>query len=78
MKKIIRFVILPSLLFLFFGISAMILVSGCEREPGEKCSECVSNYDCNDGLSCYIFKNAYGVTSQRCAESAGDICLNLK
>jgi hypothetical protein len=78
MKKIIKVVILPSIFFLAFGISAMVMTSGCEREAGSKCSECNDNSDCDSGLSCYTFKNAYGVTSQRCAESSGDICLNLK
>ena len=74
----IKVVILPSIFLLAFGISAMFMTSGCSRDDGSKCSECDSDYDCDSGLSCYTFKNAYGVTSQRCAESAGDICLNLK
>jgi len=74
MKKFSKVVVLPSLFFLGFGISAMVLTTSCEKEPGEKCSECESSYDCNDGLSCLTFSKG----PNRCAESAGDMCLDLK
>jgi len=74
MNKLIKVVVLPSIFFLAFGISAMVLTTSCEKEPGEKCSECDSDYDCDDGLSCLMFSKG----PNRCAESTGDKCLNLK
>ncbi|MBN1414052.1 MAG: hypothetical protein JW973_03035 [Bacteroidales bacterium] len=77
MKKYFKVVVLPSLFFLVVGISVLVMTSGCERESGSRCDKCDSDYDCDDGLSCFTFKTALGATSKRCAESAGDICLNL-
>jgi hypothetical protein len=69
MKKILK-VALPSVFFMVFGISVMLVVSGCEEEPGEKCSSCSTSNDCDEDLDCYTFSD--GV--KRCAESKGDLC----
>lgn len=69
MKKILK-VALPSVFFLAFGISVMLMVSSCEKEEGEKCSICTTSDDCDDGLDCYLFSDG----KKRCVEEAGDIC----
>jgi hypothetical protein len=74
MKKFIKVVVFPSIFFLAFGISAMVLTTSCKKDPGEKCSECETDLDCNDGLSCLMFSKG----PNRCAESTGDLCLNFK
>lgn len=72
MKNLLK-VILPSVFFLAFGISMMLMFSACEKEPGSKCSECSSDADCDAGLNCYLFSD----NKKRCAESAGDLCSRI-
>ncbi len=72
MKKILK-VALPSIFFLVFGVSLMLMVSSCEEEDGERCSECTTSEDCDSGLDCYTF----GDGKKRCVEEAGDICSRL-
>jgi hypothetical protein len=72
MKKIIK-VVLPSLFLVVFGISAMLVFTGCEKEPGSKCSKCTSNGDCDPGLQCFTMTKG----GNRCLEKAGDLCVNI-
>jgi len=72
MRKLLK-VILPSIFFLAFGISLMVAISSCAKDPGEKCAKCSSNSDCNDGLSCMQMSNG----QQRCG-NVGDVCVGLK
>jgi hypothetical protein len=72
MKNLLK-VVLPTAFFLAFGISVMLIVSSCERDPGSKCSDCSSNADCDSGLNCYSFTNG----SQKCAEHSGDLCIGI-
>jgi hypothetical protein len=72
MKKNFK-AVLPSLFFVAFGISAMLIVSSCEKDAGSKCSKCSSDSDCTGGLKCFIMTNG----SNRCLEKAGDLCLNI-
>jgi len=68
MKKLAK-VILPSVLFLAFVISTMLVVASCVEE-GDQCSKCTSDSDCNYGLKCFMFTNG----THKCAENAGDVC----
>jgi hypothetical protein len=72
MKKILK-VALPTLLLLAFGISAMLIVTSCKKEPGSKCSSCTSTADCNAGLQCFTMTNG----GKKCVAKAGDLCIGI-
>jgi hypothetical protein len=71
MKKYSK-VLFPSAFLLIFGLSAMIMVSSCEKDDGSWCSVCVDSSQCNDGLSCFEMSGAGSVP--RCVEKKGDVC----
>lgn len=52
----------------------LIALTGCpfsdDPDSGEKCAECESDTDCNEGLRCYYFSDG----KNRCASSTDDKC----
>jgi hypothetical protein len=72
MKNILK-VALPSLFLVAFGISTMLFVTSCEKDPGSKCSKCTSNADCNSGLQCFTMSNG----GKKCVAKTGDLCIGI-
>lgn len=59
-------------LFIFLLIAIIVMTVACGKDKpakGEECSNCASNSECNDGLTCSKFTFGY-----RCADKNTKEC----
>lgn len=72
--KFVKSIFLTVLFILSMVLSAINFIA-CEKNEGELCDKCDSNFDCKDGLRCLRFTGSNGRTWDACGESSGvNVC----